>query len=233
MKKKAVARKYKLTDASLKQLSDDILNSLDRDVHEFSERGMTATKRMEFVNAIDRFSNYPSDEQLEAIKIAATEEKDAARGLVEKAMRTIFLMAKNVFKDGTGKYKEFGNADLSRQNDDEIVRTAKIMEAAANKYLAQLVGEGLTQMRIDALKDARILLDDAIGEQRKAIRNRDSSTEERVEVGNALYELTSKYAEIGKDIWYDNNEAKYNDYVVYDTPSGKLEEESAGDAPSV
>ena len=46
------------------------------------------------------------------------------------------------------------------------------------------------------------------------------ATEKRVEELNALYALVIKYAGIGQDIFYEENEAKYNDYVIYDTPSG-------------
>jgi MinD-like ATPase involved in chromosome partitioning or flagellar assembly len=29
-----------------------------------------------------------------------------------------------------------------------------------------------------------------------------------------------KYADTGKDIWITKSEAKYNDYIIYDIPSG-------------
>ena len=31
----------------------------------------------------------------------------------------------------------------------------------------------------------------------------------------------SKISEIGKEIWEGVNEAKYNDYLIYDTPTGQ------------
>jgi len=230
MKKKSVVRKYRFSDAHLKQFADKVLFLLDRDITEFNDRGFSPAKRSDFVLCIDVFENTPSDEQVEGMKITATEDKDNARLAVEKSMRTIFLMAKNVFKEGSGKYKEFGNTDLSRQIDEELVRNAKMTETTANKYLVDLTDEGLTAAKLSLFKTAIITLDTAIDLQFKAISERDTATESRIEAGNTLYDWITKYAEIGKDIWYETNEAKYNDYVIYNTSSGAAEAIQTNDA---
>lgn len=46
--------------------------------------------------------------------------------------------------------------------------------------------------------------------------------------GNALYKAIVKICNTGKDIWYETNESKYNDYVIYNTPSGKPEPTGTG-----
>ena len=51
--------------------------------------------------------------------------------------------------------------------------------------------------------------------QGQAIANRDNAAKERVEKANELYALLTRYCEIGKSIWYETNEAKYNDYIIY------------------
>lgn len=219
-KKKEVARSYNFTDGYLKQIADNILMLIDRDVVEFTDMGLTPAKRSDFIQKINDFAMFPSDEQLEGIKMSTTETKTLTRTALEKIMRTILLIAKLVFKEGTGKYKEFGNGDLTRQSDEELVRNANIMFVSANKYLNDLTNDGLSVAKIQQLDAAKKDFDLAIDAQRKAISERDTSTEARIEAGNGLYELVSKYAEIGKNIWYDTNESKYNDYVIYNTSSG-------------
>ena len=147
MKKEIVTRNYTFSDAMLKQKADGMLLLLDRDFSEFSERGFTLTKRANFVSKLEYFDNCPADEQLEGIKITATEDKNMARETIEKMMRTFFLMARLAFKDKIGKYKEFGNADISQESDDELVRSAKIVIATATKYLSILEDEGLTDRK--------------------------------------------------------------------------------------
>ncbi len=224
MKKKEVIRKFSFSYAHLKQLADNMLQLIDRDIVEHNSRGFNTTKRTAFVNLIATYDNLPDDEQLLGIRETATKAKDDARAKLEKQMRTIFLMAKNVFSDDSGKYREFGSSDLSLQTDEEIVRTAKIMIATATKYLTHLATEGLTAAIITALSTTKKELDDAIDAKIKASSNRDIATETRIEAANNLYSMIAKYCEIGKDIFVEVNEAKYNDYVIYDTPSGTKED---------
>lgn len=220
MKKNPVTREYIFPDAFLKQKADEFINLLDRDIAEFTDRGYTPAKKTEFTNARNAVDNFPSDEQLEAIKIELTAQKDASRIALAKTMRTILNMAQNTFGLASAKYKEFGGSDLARQSDAELVRNARIMVVTAEKYLTELAPEGLTADKITTLTTQKDALDLAIDAQAKGISDRDVATEDRVEVLNVLYRLLTKYAGIGQDIFYETDEAKYNDYVIYDTPSG-------------
>lgn len=220
MKKEQVVRTFKLADAVLKQKADELIALIDRDITEFTDRGYSTAKKTELTTARNTVDSFPSDEQLEAVKINLTEQKDAARNVLEKSMRSIFKMAEHVFGLYSAKYKEFGNAGISQLSDAEVVRIAKMMSVTAEKYLPQLADEGLTSEKINTLITQREALDIAIDAQAQGISDRDVATESRVEALNKLYQLFTKYAGIGQDIFYETNEAKYNDYIIYDTPSG-------------
>lgn len=215
MKKTMATRNYKLADAVLKQKADEFLNLLDRDV-EFADRGYNAAAKTQFITA----ATQPSDEKLDAEKIGLTAAKDAARSALEKTMRTIFNMAANRFGAQSAQYRSFGNAEISRLPDAELVRVSKIMMIAATENLVEMTPEGLSQAMIDSLTQKSETFDTSIDDVAKGISDRDIATEKRIESLNALYALLTKYAGIGQDIFYEVNEAKYNDYVIYDTPDG-------------
>lgn len=219
-KKVMIVPKFNFSYGFLKQLADSTLGLIDRDITEFNDRGFTAAKRTALATAISNFDNFATDEQLLGVKVAATATKDAARENVEKQMRTLFLAAKNVFGENTGKYREFGEPNLTLQTDSNLARNAKTMAVTATKYVTDLAGEGITVAKITSLTNARNALDVAIDEQTKAINNRDNSTETRITLANTLYDLVVKYSDTGKDIWVETSEAKYNDYVIYNTESG-------------
>ena len=220
MKKEIVTRNYNLVDAVLKQKADELINLLERDSVEFAERGYNAAAKTTFESARDTVSNFPSDETFDAQKIQLTATKDAARSALEKSMRTVFNMAGNHFGTGSAQYRAFGGAEISRKPDAELARIYKVMITAANQHLGVLSAEGLSQNLIDQIAAQGTALDDAIDALAKGISDRDIATENRIENLNTLYSLVSKYAGIGQDIFYEVNEAKYNDYVIYDTPSG-------------
>ncbi len=226
MKKDHVTRDFKLADAVLKQKADEFINLIDRDITEFTDRGYNDEKKTEFESARNTVDDFPNDEQFEAIKMGRTEEKDAARRATEKSMRSIFNMAKNVFGQFSAKYKEFGNATISQQSDSELVRTAKTTTRTAAKYLHNLATEGLTQDKINLLITQRETFDLAIDAQAQGISDRNVATEDRIEALNKLYQLLIKYAGTGQDIFYETDEAKYNDYIIYDTPDGLLQDVS-------
>jgi len=228
MKKPIITRNYRFTDALLKQKADEMVLLIERDQIEFADRGYDGAAKEAFANAIQIVSEQSSDETLEGAKMIFTSKKKGDRSALEKSMRTIFNMAANKFGIKSAQYRAFGDAEISSQSDAEIVRTYKVMVLAARENLEELASEGLTQEKIDKLKAHGIALDDNIDAVAKGITNRDIATESRVEALNALYALVAKYAGIGKDIFYEVSEAKYNDYVIYDTPSGLPPEDLDG-----
>lgn len=222
-KKKESIRVYKFSDALLKQLADQVLANVNRDRAEFKTRGFNEEKQNAVETLIRDFEDRASDDYLEGLKITTTEAKDEAKSEVEKQVRTVFVMAENVFGTASGKYKTFGDPALTRLTDEQLVRNAKGVIKAARLYFQDLTAEGLTNEFLDTLEKNILMFDDSIDVQIAAIRNRDIAVEERVGVGNVLYAELVKLCNTGKDIFYSINEAKYNDYVIYNTPTGKVE----------
>jgi len=222
-KKEAIATKFRFTYAELKQKADNTLLLIDRDIAEFNNYGFTPAKRTELEAAIESFANFPTDMQMEGMQIAATDARDEARNALESKMRSILLAVKNTFGENTATYRGFGKSNLSRQYDDELIRNAKDMIAETQEYLAELEAEGITLAKVTQLEDAKNTFDIAIDAQRKTVKNRDKATEKRILLANTLYDLIARYNETGKTIWYEVSESKHNDYIIYDTPTGKPE----------
>jgi hypothetical protein len=222
-KKDKLITDFRFPYSKLKQLGDSTLLLIDRDIEEFTERGFTVSKRTAFKTTIDDFAAFATDEQLSAIQTDATATKDNERKKLEKQMRTFFLIAKIVFGESSGAYREFGNADISHQTDAELVRNARMTVAAATKYLDNLTTEGITEEKVTALEETASHFDDLIDLKTQAVHNRDLSTEQRITLANKVYALIVKYSTIGKDIWAEESPAKYNDYVLYNTPTGTVE----------
>lgn len=222
--KKEITTLFRFPFSKLKQLCDNMLQLLDRDLVEFTDRGFTPAKRAVFANQINAFVAIPSDEVFDGMKQTATQNKDNARLALEIAMRSIVNMAQSVFKNFPGKQAEFGNFEISRQKDDELVRNAKLMKDAATKYLTELTAEGLTAAKITALETLRTTFDTTIDLQNKAVTDRNEVTEQRRIEANKLYEILMDHSNRGKSIFADVSQAKYSEYVIYDTLSGTNED---------
>ncbi|HMK05898.1 MAG TPA: hypothetical protein VK476_00090, partial [Flavobacterium sp.] len=80
---------FKFSYDFLKKLAESTLTLIDRDIVEFTDRGFDSIKREEYQQCLTAFAECATDEEMEGIKIAATDAKDEAGTLVEKQMRTI------------------------------------------------------------------------------------------------------------------------------------------------
>jgi hypothetical protein len=219
MSKKVETRHYPMSDAGLKQKSDDIAGSINRDLADFAVRKITATHVTDLKNLASDFANHSTDEELEGEVINATANKDAVMASVRLAIKPIRNMAENVYGTG-GKYRSFGFEGMADMNAEDLFRLAKRVVRMGTKYLTDLAPEGLTAAQLTALQTLANSLDASLDAIDDAVKNRDIETQDRIIKGNKLWDVLSKLAGIGKSIYEDVNEAKYNDYVLSPSVGG-------------
>ena len=130
-------------------------------------------------------------------------------------IRPIRNMAELQYKNG-GKYKTFGFDGMDKMDDNNLYRLALRVVRVGTKLLPELQAQGLTATLLTSLADEATACHNAIDAQDNAIEDRDLATQERVGLGNALYAILVQLASIGKSLFEDNDEARYNDYVLYD-----------------
>lgn len=220
MTKKVLIRLYHLADDKLKQISDAVSHWMNRDAVEMATRGVTALNITDFVQQSDDFGNIATDEELESDVTAAVETKDETAKQLRIKIRPVRSMAEIQYTTLKAKYRKFRFDGMDEMTDSELVKMAKRVERVGTLLLAELAAQGLTAPILADIKATAIALDDQIDLVGDAVSDRDLATEDRIVNGNALYANLVKYANIGKSLWVDTDEAKYNDYVIYDTPSG-------------
>lgn len=218
-------RLYKIADASLKQLADDLKDSIVRDSADFESYGVNATKIQELESLISNFNETTTDEEFKGIITTKVEEKNSIAESLKQIIAGIRNRAKNKFGEQSGKYKSFGFEDLSRLNDDQLYRTSNRIARIGNRMLSELASEGLTTEILNNLVNVARSFDIAIDKVGEAEEIRDIETQSRIEKGNALYTEMVKLADTGKTLYATNNQAKYNDYVLIETTAQKEEEE--------
>ena len=222
-KQKVLVRIYNFTDAWLIQLADSLLLLIVRDGAELLKRGVSELKKATLQELRDQFSATKPDDYYLALAAIETENKDAARDTLAIALRTIYVAAENVYETGTAHYEAFGNPALTRLTDEELIRNSHMAVGTARKFLTQLADEGINEAYLVSTEALTDNFDRAVDVQREAQQARDLATEDRILKGNALYKMIVKICNSGKDAWAPVNESKYNDYIIYNTPSGKPE----------
>ena len=219
MANKKNQREFALDDSELFIKCESTIIVALRDKDQLLEMGFTNDKRLAFQAQLDVLKLVSTDDFMLGQQMARTEEKDAARQVVEKSLRSILTIAANFYGADSGKYRQFGVANIGRLSDDHLMRYARNAATTATALLAELQPEGVTTAMITTLNTKVTAFDTAINNQITAVRQRDLITEERILKANELYHTLAKICTLGKNIWYGVNEAKYNDYLIYDAPS--------------
>jgi len=221
---KPLRRNYRLSDASLIQLADDIHGSATRDLTALADHGVTSLILTSLVTARDAFSNYPTDEELMGDLIVATENRNTMLETAKRIIDNISSKARFKFGEQSGKYRKFGIEALSQQKPQDLLRMGRRVWRIGTEMLVDLDSEGLSQTMLDDLSGNLFDLDNLIDAQRDAIKERDVATHERTTLGNVLYAKMALLAEKGKLCWKYSNEALYNDYVITErsTPDAQV-----------
>ena len=196
------------------------LSFMRRDLAEFTQFGITAEKLDALEALLSAFVEIPTDEELLGNQVTTTQQKDELAGQLRDGISAIMTRVENKYGYHSGTYRKFGISGVSVLDGGSLSYSGRRVHRVASGLLAEMGSEGLTQEILDGLKSLIDNFDLALAAQEDAIANRDIATENRLEKANAIYDLLVKYCETGKRIWENTNEAKYNDYVIYNTPSG-------------
>ena len=213
MAKQTDARIYIMSDGSLKQMTDTLALNITRDLADFATRNVTIVQVATLQALIETFDNFPTDEELLGPVTVAKEYKDAMAEDIRKAIRPIRNIAEIAY-DSRGKYTTFGFKDLAKLTDNDLYRAARRVARVAAKLFTDLQPQGLQQSQLDALTTSTTQFDAAIDNAGDAVENRALATQQRIAKGNALWAEMIRLASVGKSLYEDTDEAKYNDYVL-------------------
>ena len=97
MASKPITRDYKFSDATLKQKADDLIDSVTRDITDFTDRGVTDTSVISGLRTT--FDSLQSDSYYRGLVSIKTQERDTVFDDLKKAVGTVRIMAANQWKN--------------------------------------------------------------------------------------------------------------------------------------
>lgn len=215
-----IAVTFHMTFGKLVQKTDSLLGSADRDSDILDDYGITPEVISNILRIRTDFVNFPTDVEMNGIKVGKTKDKKTAESLTLSAIRGV--LRRVALKGGktTWQYKSLMHGDLSKMDDSNLCRTGYAVARAAKKLISDFTSVGLTQAVVDDLTAKTEAFDRAIDEQEEAVKARDKATQDRRILANSLYAAIGVVSEAGKAAFVETDEALYNDYVIYDTPTG-------------
>lgn len=228
MKQEEVVFLPNMSYGNLIQLVDSSISLGLRDIAELSKFGIDN----EFIDTLKEknlaFKNFPTDEEFKGLSIKKTAKKDELRTAVHKGISDIMIRVKNKYGMPSPDYNRFGTSGLYDESDSDFVRSSRRVTRLATEYLDELYNKGLRQAEIDELNEKINLFDNSIDIKDQSVKDRDTATQKRAAFANELYKLVNELCDYGKQVFYDSDEAKYNDYVIYANQNKSNAENSNG-----
>jgi hypothetical protein len=223
--KQTQVREYKITDTEFYFQAKNFIGSAERDQEQFAGRGYPPA-RIEALNMLcTDFMEIRSDDEMLGAIVVATDKRDTVAEELRVHLRSIRTMAANALGPRSARYRAFGLEKMDGLRDELLYFLGRrvMREATANRDI--LADEGLTEAKLQAIGQTmeRLLL--AIDARQLAEKARDLQTEKRLEAGNTLYREIVRLCNTGKDLFVSTDEARYNDYVIYNTPAIKKPKE--------
>ncbi len=215
-------REYQMSDSELCMFTSNLVQTMTRDLTEFTNRGVDAADISALEALGNAFEILPPDTYYKADVSIAVAAKNATRAGLEVKARDIIQCAIIKWGEGAPQYRKFGASSMTAMSDMKFLTMCRQVVTTAMGYISDLTSVGLTQSMIDDLNTEAQNYENNMNSINNAIETRDIKTSERVTDGNKIYSLVTKYCQIGKIIWDDVDETKYKDYVIYKVAQSSL-----------
>jgi len=213
--KKDAKRDYNMSDADLALFSSNLVVTMTRDQTEFAAKGIDLLTIQAFETLENTFEVFPDDVYYQQILVQTQQTKNGIRESLESKIREIVGVARVKWGRSSAQLRRFGQGDMTKFEDSVFLRRARLTKIVAEDFLTDLSTYGLTQAQIDAMAAETQDFEDALNDVETKIYERDIKSEERIELGNQVYAKVAEYCGLGKIIWQDVDESRYNDYIIY------------------
>lgn len=214
---KELITKYNFSNDYLMFKVGDVVGFMNRDITEFTARNITQADIDTFEAEGNVFETILPDSFYRSQITIEVDAKNAARESCQLQARKIAGYIEQAFGDKSGQYKSLSYGKLGNAQEKAFITGVRLVARAAEGYLGIASTYGLTQAMIDSLVAEAQMMEDKLHQVAQKEADRDIKANERVAAGNALYDKLVQYCSVGKSIWEDVNEAKYNDYVINPT----------------
>lgn len=197
------------------QKGKEKMSFMRRDKTAFAVFGITELMIAEFEYDINDFANTVTDIEAKYSQMEVTQAKNTKAEEIRTAIRNVMKHIELAFGAYSARYRQFDTKGLVRKSDSDLLITAKVVVQASKIQLPKLLETGITTTMLDAIQALCLDFEQLIHEQNDKIWERNSSQENRIVRGNAIYAALIRHTAIGFAIWETTDVARYNDYVIY------------------
>ena len=217
MKKQATNRQYNFPDADLYVLCLERIRYAKRDRKEFEQYGYDINRLKTFHTICEQFRKLPDDDEVLGDQMLMTEKKTTAADKLKGAIRSIMTRVAMKYNNRSGRYRKFGTSKMGDMTDAQLLFCGRRVARVARQQIDFLAEVGVNENVIQRVTEACRVFENAMHLQQDKVADRDITVERRTEQGNKMYQELVTLCNIGKDIWVEKDNAKYENYTIYES----------------
>jgi len=207
-----------------------VIQLVKTDIELFSRFGVQLSDLEDFKQKINNYEKLPSDiEFFEKVK-KATKRKNEKEKKLKNSIRNILLYLQIGLNSKVEMKKLFPTQKVVGMPIGELLLFAEKVAKISTQKKNKLLNTGFTMEQIQQLRMEIAETRNMAELLETAKQNRVDATLNRKKKGGELYEQLNKYSVIGKNIWKDNNEDKYRNYLLYMDFYQKIKEKNSNRA---
>ena len=210
-------KKFSFSYAELFEQALEKLAFAERDIAEITNIGINATKIAQLATAIDNYKSTKSDELMLKLITIEVSKKDLTRYEIEQQIINLMGSAGLALGVSTAEYRSFLYKKIDQLTDAGLLFRADYMCDRADLYATPLATKGITATDVLAIRNKLIAFKAQMKLTENAKMNREFETQKRLTTADLLYTELADICNAGKVYYQSKNEAKYNDYIIYDT----------------
>ena len=150
-------------------------------------------------------------------RIAVVEQIDIRNTttvFLKKKMRSILHRIKTMYAPSSWEYRSFDGRKYYNSPPRKLLEKVNNMIVAASNQLPNLEKVNITSADLEELTTLASRLNQSLIDERSAVAVREFNTLQRADKAAELFGILKQYSLIGKSIWEDVSEAKYNNYLI-------------------
>lgn len=217
MKKQNLHRQYNFPDADLYLQCLERIRYAQRDLEILKTYSYDADRLKKFLNLTEKFKNLPDDDELVGDQMVVTDKKYQAAEQLKASIRSLMTRVEIKYSNRSGRYRKFGTSKLGDMTDAQLLFCGRRVVRVARNQIDFLADVGVNENIIRKVQDAAQDFENAMNIQQDKVADRDISVENRIELGNKLYQELIVLCNIGKDVWDNKDALKYENYVIYES----------------
>ncbi len=207
-------KSVRMSQGELVQKCQEMASFMKRDSEEFLTFQVNESDIDAFELITQEYAGMRDDIRYRTAVEEQIEIRNTTTAKLKKKMRHILHRIQTKYSPSSWEYRSFDGRKYYNSSPRKLLEKVGNMQVAATSQLAMLKKVSITNADLKELATLTSQLNQSLLDERSAVALRELNTLQRAVKAGDLFANLKHYSLVGKAIWEDVSQAKYNNYLI-------------------